>query len=82
MQAADENGYFQTAAGPVEGPGLSGDPAFDINCRCAVRPQVDDYAPRVRRIRGEGVQPYQTYTEWAKNKGIGRTRAGRTKGAK
>jgi len=69
-QAANEEGFFRTAVGPVEGPGLSGVPSFDINCRCAVRPQVKDYEPKVRRIRDEGVQPYITYSEWAKKKGL------------
>ena len=69
-QAADKDGMFHTSIGLVEGPGLSGDPSFDINCRCSVRPQVKDYEPKVRRIRDEGVQPYKTYKEWAKEKGI------------
>lgn len=27
-------GYFQTVVGPVKAPGTSGDPGFDVNCRC------------------------------------------------
>jgi SPP1 gp7 family putative phage head morphogenesis protein len=69
-QIADEEGMFHTAVGLVEGPGLSGEPSFDINCRCSVRPQIEGYEPKVRRIRDEGVQPYKTYSEWAKDKGI------------
>jgi hypothetical protein len=54
----------------VDGPGLSGDPAQDINCRCAVRGQIEGYPPEVRRIRDEGVVPYITYDDWiAKHQG-------------
>ena len=68
--AADEDGVFHTVAGAIMGPRLSGDPSFDCNCRCAVRPQIEGYEPKVRRVRDEGVQPYQTYTDWAREKGI------------
>ena len=33
---------FQSEAGPVQGPGLSGDAAFDINCRCSLIPFIDE----------------------------------------
>lgn len=69
-QAADKEGYFHTAVGLVRGPLQSGDPSFDINCRCRIREEVVGYSPEVRRIRDEGVQPYITYDEWAKKKGI------------
>ena len=32
---------FQTEAGPVQGPGQSGDAGFDINCRCGLIPFID-----------------------------------------
>ena len=67
--AVMENGVFSTAAGDIPGPRRSGDPAFDINCRCTVRPEVDGFSPEVRRIRGEGIQPYKTFKEWAADKG-------------
>jgi SPP1 gp7 family putative phage head morphogenesis protein len=61
----------------VPGPRRSGVASFDINCRCTVRPQTDGYAPSVRRIRDEeGLQPYQTFAEWARRKGITRNRYG------
>ena len=69
-QAADEDGMFHTSVGLVSGPLQSGDPGFDIQCRCRLREEVADYPPEVRRIRGEGIQPYITYNEWAKKKGI------------
>lgn len=37
-----------------------------INCRCRERFEVEGYSPQLRRIRGQGIQPYQTYDEWAK----------------
>jgi hypothetical protein len=44
-----------------------GDPAggayWVINCRCAMRQEIDGYSPKVRRVDGE-VTEYKTYTEW------------------
>eukprot|EP00919_Chromeraceae_sp_WS-2016_P053388 GHVR01126793.1.p1 GENE.GHVR01126793.1~~GHVR01126793.1.p1 ORF type:complete len:311 (-),score=50.50 GHVR01126793.1:1383-2315(-) len=55
-QVANEKGYFSTAVGPVFAPLTSGDPAFDINCRCRVTYEVVGY---------EGDQTgYKTYDEW------------------
>ena len=51
-------------------PGMSGYAHHDINCRCAKRSFIKGFEPSVRRIRGEGVVPYKTYTEWAEEKGI------------
>lgn len=67
-KAADpEKGWYVPALGTwVAGPMQSGEPSFDINCRCRVRPQIKGYGPKVRRIRDEGVVDYQTYDEWAK----------------
>ena len=65
----DGEHYWNTAVGRVRGPLQSGDPAFDINCRCAVREEVVGYAPELRRIRDEGVKPYETFKEWAEPKG-------------
>ena len=56
----------------VAGPRRSGVAEFDINCRCDINPEVDGYAPSVRRIRDEGIQPYQTYGDWARRNGITR----------
>ena len=52
------------------GPLQSGIPSFNINCRCTTEYRIDDEAPSVRRIRGEGVVEYQTYEQWdAKRRG-------------
>ncbi len=45
-------------------PGMSGIAAQDVKCRCSVRAEVMGFAPKVRRIKGEGIQEYQTYSEW------------------
>ena len=50
----------------TRGPGLSGDPAFDINCRCSVRVEVEGLEPTVRRTREGGIEPYMNYREWEK----------------
>lgn len=68
-QAKDtKTNTWQTAVGPVTGPLQSGVASFDINCRCRVRGEVDDEQPAVRRIRGKGVVPYQTYDQWDKTR--------------
>jgi len=69
-QPANKEGFFNTSFGLVQGPGLSGIPEQDINCRCVVREQIEGYEPKVRRIRDEGIVEYKTYNEWVKDKGI------------
>jgi len=36
------DGKFQTPVGLVDAPGLSDDPAFNINCRCALALEIDE----------------------------------------
>jgi hypothetical protein len=61
---ADEDGMFTLPDGTrTEGPGLSGDPAHDVNCRCTVEFRIDE-APLLRREKGTGVVKYKTYNEW------------------
>jgi len=69
-QAADEDGMFDTSVGLIPGPLQSGVASFDISCRCRIREEVEGYEPKVRRIRDEGVQPYETYDTWAMRHGI------------
>lgn len=52
----------------VRGPLRSGVACFDINCRCRVRGEIEGYSPQLRRIRDEGVQPYQNYEQWEKSR--------------
>jgi len=65
---ADEEGYFYVDGIQAEGPGLTGEPAEDINCRCAVRMEIVGYEPKLRRARGEGTIPYTNYNDWKKNR--------------
>ena len=61
----DGRPYFALPDGlTVEGPGLTGIPEHDINCRCAVRAEIVGYSPELRRVRGAGVVPYQSYHQW------------------
>ena len=57
-------------SGWTAGPGQSGNASMDISCRCRLREEIEEYPPEVRRIRDEGIQPYITYSDWAKKKGI------------
>ena len=61
---SEGNTYWNTAVGRVAGPTQSGVASFDINCRCRVTGGIEGYEPKLRRVRGEGVVPYQTYNEW------------------
>jgi uncharacterized protein with gpF-like domain len=69
----DEMFIFQSGdnkGDETEGPGLSGIPEEDINCRCVMREEIVGYEPSIRGARDEGNIPYQTYEEWADDKGI------------
>ncbi len=65
-RVAGKDGMFDTPVGRVAGPLQSGDPAFDINCRCRMREEIEEYKPDIRRIRGEGFQEYIKYDDWDK----------------
>lgn len=60
--------------GWVDGPGLTGDAAADINCRCRALTVYKGFEPKTRISRGEDgrnkVVPYQTYEEWAEAQGV------------
>jgi SPP1 gp7 family putative phage head morphogenesis protein len=69
--AKEDDGLFhipasdKTDAETTPYPGWEGLSAGNrINCRCTTRFEVEGYEPQVRRVRGEGVIKYQTYTEW------------------
>jgi len=59
---------FEIRGVKAEGPGLFGIPAEDINCRCSVRAEIENYSPEFRRVRGEGIIPYTNYNDWKKNR--------------
>lgn len=68
-----DEGWVLLNGGTTAGPNgelamYPGDPNLSagerINCRCRLRFEIEGYSPQLRRIRGEGVQPYQTYMQW------------------
>lgn len=66
----EETGLFDGPGGEkAPYPGWQGLSAGQrINCRCRLRYQVKDFSPQLRRIREEGVMPYQTYQDWDKRR--------------
>jgi len=62
-QHADKDGLFHIDGMSAEGPGLWGDAAMDINCRCRVYAEVAGYPTKYRRVNGT-VQDYMDYPEW------------------
>lgn len=62
-QVADEDGMFHSEGMTAEGPGLWGDPAYDIRCRCTIRSEIKGFPPELRRYDGE-VRENITYAEW------------------
>jgi hypothetical protein len=61
------------ATGP--GPGMMGDPAEDIHCRCTARMELKGHQPKKRYSREEigkrgQVIEYTNYEDWAKAKGL------------
>lgn len=67
---ADKDGNFRSANGGFgKGPGLMGNASDDINERCRLVGQIKGVPPEYRRIKGEGVQPYEKWEPWALKKG-------------
>ncbi|MBA4274079.1 MAG: hypothetical protein C0436_00335 [Alphaproteobacteria bacterium] len=61
---ADANGIFHLpngATGPA--PGKTGSASQDIRCRCVAVTTIDGQRPSERRIRGEGIVPFETFRE-------------------
>lgn len=72
-QKVDLDGYFVNENGDkADYPGNFGIPSEDINCRCSTRGEIEGYEPQVRRVRGEGVIPQTSYSEWKKERLKGR----------
>ena len=72
----DEQDIFTSSEGvTTTGPGLSGVPEFDINCRCSTIAVIDGFEATDRRARdpatGKGeMVPNMTYHDWAELKGV------------
>lgn len=63
-EEADENGIFHLpggATGPA--PRMTGVAKQDIACRCTAVTIINGEKPKERRVRGEGIVPYETYRE-------------------
>lgn len=63
-EEADKDGIFHLpngATGPA--PRMTGSASQDINCRCTSVTIINGEKPTERRIRGEGIVPYETYRE-------------------
>jgi SPP1 gp7 family putative phage head morphogenesis protein len=73
-QFADKDGLFHVHGNSTEGPGQFGIAEEDINCRCRLIDVIEDLAPEYRRVRGEGIVPYQTFNDWATSKGWSESR--------
>jgi len=65
-----EENFRSSAGGVGLTPGTLGNASDDINCRCSLVYEVEGVKQEFRRIRGEGVVPYKTYSQWAKDKGV------------
>lgn len=63
-EAADSNGIFHLPSGATgPAPRLTGNASDDIRCRCFTTTIINGQRPTERRIRGEGIIPYETYKE-------------------
>lgn len=72
----NETGLFSVPWGEVRGPRLDSPAEQSINCRCNSVPSVEGFTPELRRVRGEGLQPYQTFKTWATDNSITANRFG------
>ncbi|WP_187443523.1 phage minor head protein [Rossellomorea aquimaris] len=61
----DEN--FEIDGDSGDAPGNFSSPENTINCRCTMVSIVEGFEPNRRRVKGEGVTEYKTYSEWKNN---------------
>lgn len=69
--AADKNGLFHDINGASgTGPGLMSLAESVINCRCRLVDRIEGFTQEYMRVHGEDEPvPYQTFAQWAGNKG-------------
>lgn len=61
---ADKDGIFHLPSGATgPEPRMTGNAADDINCSCFAVTVINGEKPPERRIKGEGIVPYETYRE-------------------
>lgn len=68
-QYEDEQHLFYANGNSAPGPGLFNVAEEDINCRCRLIEVIEGFEPELRRVRGEGIVQYQSYTDWATDRG-------------
>jgi SPP1 gp7 family putative phage head morphogenesis protein len=73
---ADPDYQWYLAGEWVRGPAQHSNPAQSINCRCAIRPEIVGFEPRVRRSRDDGIRDYETFAKWAERKGVKKNKYG------
>ena len=65
-----DDGKFSPLSGVR--PRFPVDPALpakeSINCRCRIRGEIKDFAPKTRRVGGE-IKSFETYTQWKERTG-------------
>lgn len=66
---ADKNGLFWIGMDAAPGPGMFALPENSINCRCRVVDSIEGFSPDYRRIRGQGIVAYESFSTWAKKRG-------------
>jgi len=64
-EEADKDGVFHLSDPQATGaaPRMTGVGSHDINCRCRAVTIIDGVKPSERRIRGEGIVPFETFKE-------------------
>lgn len=62
--------------GGVPGPRRTGKVKEDIQCRCMSIGEVSGLSPEMRALRDEGMEPYQSFREWANEQGLSANRFG------
>ena len=68
---------FQSPSGAqTQRPGGFGVAAEDINCRCTTYDVIEGLEPELRRTSDRGVEPYQTFVQWANDRGVRASRYG------
>lgn len=66
----NETGFFSVPWGESLGPRRNGIAEQDISCRCLSVGEVDGYSPELQAERDKGLQPRQTFKEWANDSGV------------
>ncbi len=66
----NETGFFSVPWGESLGPHRNGIAKQDIHCRCLSVGEVEGYSPELQAERNKGLQPRQTFKQWADDSGV------------